>query len=190
MSGRRALGPDGRCFLDLSISLWWCIITTLNIIAPSEQSKCRQEIAMPQVGPGTYITIRFEAFLESGTRVLTNEDEAPLVFRFGSGEVFPRIEREIAGLNAGDIREFSVEPEEAFGPVDHAKIIRVPLQDFPRGKELKRGMVLRVETKEGRKNLCFVGDIQKDHFVLDFNHPLAGKTLKYRVRILDVHKIT
>jgi FKBP-type peptidyl-prolyl cis-trans isomerase SlpA len=145
---------------------------------------------MPQVGPGTYITIRFEAFLESGTRVLSNEDETPLVFRFGSGEVFSRIEQEIAGLSAGDIREFLVQPEEAFGPIDNAKILRVPLQDFPRGKELRRGMVLRVETKEGRKNLCFVGDIQQDHFVLDFNHPLAGKTLKYRVRILDVHKIT
>jgi FKBP-type peptidyl-prolyl cis-trans isomerase SlpA len=160
------------------------------MIALCEQPQRGEEIAMPQVGPGTYITIRFEAFLESGTRVLSNEDETPLVFRFGSGEVFSRIEQEIAGLSAGDIREFFIQPEEAFGRIDHAKILRVPLQDFPRGKELKRGMVLRVETKEGRKNLCFVGDIQKDHFVLDFNHPLAGKTLKYRVRVLDVHKIT
>jgi FKBP-type peptidyl-prolyl cis-trans isomerase 2 len=145
---------------------------------------------MPQVGPGTYITVRYEAFLESGTKVLSNEEEAPLVFRFGSGEVFPKIEQEIAGLRPGDAREFLLQPEEAFGRADQSKIIRVPLEDFPRGKALKRGMVLRVETKEGRKSLCFVGDIQKDHFILDFNHPLAGKMLKYRVRILDVHKIT
>ena len=148
------------------------------------------ECRMPQVGPGTYITIRYEAFLESGSKVLGNEEEAPLVFRFGSGEVFPKIEQEIAGLHPGDTREFLLQPEEAFGRADQSKVIRVPLDDFPRGKELKRGMVLRVETKEGRKSLCFVGDIQKDHFVLDFNHPLAGKMLKYRVRILDVHKIT
>jgi FKBP-type peptidyl-prolyl cis-trans isomerase 2 len=101
----------------------------------------------PQIGPGTYITIRYEAFLESGTRVLSNEDETPLVFRFGSGEVFPRIEEEIAGLRPGDTREFLLQPEEAFGTADRSKIIRVPLDDFPRGKELKRGMVLRVETK-------------------------------------------
>lgn len=190
ISGHGALGPDRRCFIALPISLYWCNTKTWQMIALCERPQRGEEIAMPQVGPGTYITIRFEAFLESGTRVLSNEDETPLVFRFGSGEVFSRIEQEIAGLSAGDIREFFVQPEEAFGRIDHAKILRVPLQDFPRGKELKRGMVLRVETKEGRKNLCFVGDIQKDHFVLDFNHPLAGKTLKYRVRVLDVHKIT
>jgi FKBP-type peptidyl-prolyl cis-trans isomerase 2 len=143
-----------------------------------------------QVGPGSYITIRYEAFLESGTKVLSNEEETPLVFRFGSGEVFPRIEQEISGLGPGDTREFLLQPEEAFGPADRSKIVRVPLDDFPRGKELKRGMVLRVETKDGRQSLCFVGDIQQDHFVLDFNHPLAGKLLKYRVRVLDVHKIT
>jgi FKBP-type peptidyl-prolyl cis-trans isomerase 2 len=47
-----------------------------------------------------------------------------------------------------------------------------------------------VEISQGQKGLCFVGDIQEDHFVLDFNHPLAGRILKYRVRILDVHQIT
>jgi len=145
---------------------------------------------MPQVGPGTYITIKYEAFLESGTRVLGDDGEAPLVFRYGSGEVLPKIEEEITGLSPGDTREFMVQPEEAFGQIDQSKVIRVPLEDFPKGKTLKKGMVLKVETKAGQMSLCFVGDIQQDHFVLDFNHPLAGRILKYRVKVLDVHKIT
>jgi FKBP-type peptidyl-prolyl cis-trans isomerase SlpA len=145
---------------------------------------------MPQVAPGTYVTIQYEAFLESGTRVLGTSKEDPLVFRFGSGEVLAKIEREIMGLNPGDERQFLVQPEEAFGTFDHSKAIQVPLEEFPKGKELKKGMVLKVETKGGQRNLCFVGDIRTDHFILDFNHPLAGRTLKYRVRVLDVHQIT
>ena len=145
---------------------------------------------MPQVGPGTYVTIEYEAFLESGTRVLGTKRKDPLVFRFGSGEVFSKVEQEIFGLNPGAEREFTVQPEEAFGEFDQSRVIRVPLEEFPKGKELKKGMLLKVEVKPGQQGLCFVGDIQKDHFILDFNHPLAGRTLKYRVRVLDVHRIT
>ncbi|MGD8503988.1 MAG: FKBP-type peptidyl-prolyl cis-trans isomerase [Syntrophobacterales bacterium] len=145
---------------------------------------------MPQVGPGTYVTMEYDAFLESGTKVLGTKNNDPLVFRFGSGEVFPRIEQEIIGLNPGAEREFLLQPGDGFGEFDQSRVLRVPLEEFPKGKKLKRGMLLNVETKPGEKGLCFVGDIQKDHFVLDFNHPLAGRTLKYRVKIVDVHQIT
>jgi FKBP-type peptidyl-prolyl cis-trans isomerase 2 len=145
---------------------------------------------MPKVGPGTYVTMEYDAFLESGTRVLGTNNTDPMVFRFGSGEVFSRIEQEIIGLNPGAEREFLLPPEEAFGEFDQSRVLRVPLDEFPKGKQLKKGTLLKVETKPGHQGLCFVGDIQKDHFVLDFNHPLAGRTLNYRVRILDVHQIT
>ncbi|MBW1980807.1 MAG: FKBP-type peptidyl-prolyl cis-trans isomerase [Deltaproteobacteria bacterium] len=145
---------------------------------------------MAQVGPGTFVTIEYEAFLDSGTKVLGTNNDPPLVFRFGSGEVFPKLEQEIAGLNPGDTREFVLRPEEAFGPFDESKVIKVPLEEFPKGKKLKKGTVLKIETKDGEESLCFVGDIRRDHFLLDFNHPLAGKTLNYRVKILEVHPIT
>jgi FKBP-type peptidyl-prolyl cis-trans isomerase 2 len=145
---------------------------------------------MPQVGPGTYITMEYDAFLESGTRVLGTNNKNPLVFKFGSGEVFSRIEQEIVGLDPGAEREFMLEPEEAFGEFDDSRVLQVPLEEFPKGKQLKKGTLLKVEVKPGQKGLCFVGDIQDDHFVLDFNHPLAGRTLTYRIRILDVHQIT
>jgi FKBP-type peptidyl-prolyl cis-trans isomerase 2 len=145
---------------------------------------------MPQVGPGTYVTIEYDAFLESGTRVLGTNKKDPLVFRFGSGEVFPKIEEEIVGLNPGSEREFKLEPDEAFGEFDDTRVLRVPLEEFPKGKKLKKGTLLQVEVSPGEKGLCFVGDIQDDYFVLDFNHPLAGRTLKYRIRVVDVHQIT
>lgn len=144
---------------------------------------------MSQVGPGTYVTMEYEVFLESGTRVLSTSDNEPLVFRFGSGDIFPKVEDEITGLKPGAEREFTVEPEEAFGKFDQSRVLRVPLEEFPSGKNLKKGMLLEVETKPGQKGLCFVGDIQSNHFVLDFNHPLAGRILKYRVRILDVQQM-
>jgi FKBP-type peptidyl-prolyl cis-trans isomerase 2 len=133
----------------------------------------KKDFPMPQIGPGTYVTMEYDASLESGTRVLGTNKKDPLVFRFGSGEVLQKIEQEILGLHPGAEREFMVEPEEAFGEFDDSRVLRVPLEEFPKGKKL-----------------CFVGDIQDDHFVLDFNHPLAGRILKYRVRILDVHQIT
>ena len=145
---------------------------------------------MPKIGPGTYVTMEYDAFIESGTRVLGTNSRDPFIFRFGSGEVFSKIEQEIIGLNPGAEREFSLRPEEAFGEFDESRVLQVPLEEFPKGKQLKRGTLLKLETKPGQQGLCFVGDIQNDYFVLDFNHPLAGRTLKYRVRILDVHRIT
>ena len=145
---------------------------------------------MAQVGPGTYVTMEYDAFLESGTRVLGTNDEDPMVFRFGSGEVFPKIEEEIIGLDPGAEREFMLEPNEAFGEFDDSRVLQVPLEEFPKGKQLRKGTLLQVEISPGQTGLCFVGDIQNDYFVLDFNHPLAGRSLKYRIKILEVHQIT
>ena len=145
---------------------------------------------MSKVGPGTYVTIEYDAYLESGTRVLGTGKREPLVFRFGSGEILEKLEQEITGLDPGAVREFTVQPEEAFGEFDQSRVLQVPIEEFPKGKELRKGMLLKVETEPGQKGLCFVGDVQRDHFVLDFNHPLAGRILKYKVRILDVHQIT
>jgi FKBP-type peptidyl-prolyl cis-trans isomerase 2 len=134
--------------------------------------------------------MEYEAFLESGTKVLGSNETEPLVFRFGSGEIFKKVQEEIVGLKPGSEREFMLQPEEAFGEFDESRVLRVPLEEFPKGKKLRKGMLLELETKPGKKDLCFVGDIQKDHFVLDFNHPLAGRILKYRVKILDVNQIS
>ena len=145
---------------------------------------------MAAVGQGTYVTITYEAFLQSGVKVMGTNPESPLVFRFGSGEVLPAIEREITGLSPGERKAFEIAPEDAFGTFDPNEVIRVPLSKVPSAKHLKKGTVLEMETDTGEKRLCFVGEIEEEHVILDFNHPLAGKRLKYRVEVVNVQPVT
>ena len=147
-------------------------------------------LPMARVGQGTYVTIIFEAFLQSGVKVMATNPGKTLVFRFGSGEVWPAIEQEITGLSPGEKKTFEVAPEDAYGTFDPSKVIRIPISEAPSASHLKRGTVLEMENDKGEKRLCFVGDIEQEYVVLDFNHPLAGKTLKYRVEVLDVQSVT
>jgi FKBP-type peptidyl-prolyl cis-trans isomerase 2 len=91
--------------------------------------------------------------------VLGTNKKDPLVFRFGSGEVSQKIEQEILGLHPGAEREFVIEPEEGFGEFDDSRVLRVPLEEFPKGKKLKKGTLLKVEITPGQKGLCFVSTI-------------------------------
>jgi FKBP-type peptidyl-prolyl cis-trans isomerase SlpA len=145
---------------------------------------------MASVGLGTYVTIEYEISLASGKRVLARGKEKPWGFRFGTGECPAALEREIMGLKVGDAKNFTLQPEDAFGRWDGSKVIWVPLEEVPRGKELARGTVLEMEVGGGLRRLCFVGDVQADHVVLDFNHPLAGRAVTYRVKVLEVQRVS
>ena len=146
-------------------------------------------LPMARVAQGTYVTLVYQAFLKSGVKVMATDPGKALVFRFGSGEVWPAIEKEITGLSPGERKSFEVAPEDAYGTFDPSKVIRIPISEVPSASHLKKGTVLEMETDKGEKRLCFVGDIEQEYVVLDFNHPLAGKTLKYRVEVVDVQSV-
>lgn len=130
------------------------------------------------------ITMHFELALEDGQLVDSNFDKAPAEFKFGDGSLLEAFEDVLLGLKEGDEREFEMTPEKAFGQHNPNNVQLMPRSQFD--MDLEEGMIVSfadVGKNELPGVIALIGD---EEVTVDFNHPLAGRTLTYRVKIVAV----
>ncbi|HEX2979473.1 MAG TPA: peptidylprolyl isomerase [Anaerolineaceae bacterium] len=118
------------------------------------------------------------------------EKEEPIEFIQGHGHIIPGLERELYGMNIGDEKSVTVQPEEGYGEFDETAIISVPRSEFPEGVPLEPGIPLQVRTEEGELLDSRIHSVGDDAIQLDFNHPLAGKSLNFNVIVVDLRSAT
>lgn len=133
---------------------------------------------------GQKVSLEYTVFLEDGTQVDSNIGGDPLVFVLGSKQVFPALEESLFELNAGDTKEVNLQPEEAYGPVVEDAYREVELDTIPK-EYRKEGAVLGLQDPQGGVYPIRIHQIKDEKAVLDFNHPLAGKSLRFDVRVLN-----
>lgn len=140
----------------------------------------------PTVSPGT--TVRLNYTLRVDGKVLdSTEGKEPLVYIQGDGQFLRGFESGMEGLRAGDKREFKVPPKDGYGELDKSAVINVPLAAFPATKGLKPGDI--VQGMQGKRPVrARIVRVGPNDITLDFNHPLAGKTLEFSVQVIEVSR--
>ena len=141
------------------------------------------------VKAGMIVTMEYVLALKDGTVLDTNlgEDSAPLVFEQGGQQLLPALERALDGLVKNDEKFISIGPEFAYGGVDPEYIVEDQLDKIPEAaRKVGTEIVARDRSGKRRKAVIKAIDKEKNKATLDFNHPLAGETLIYRIRIVDV----
>lgn len=126
--------------------------------------------------------------------VLTAEGEVvdkspegkPFQYVHGQGQIIPGLERQLTGLRVGDTKEITVTPEEGYGPVDPEAVVEIPKEQLPPTVTPGLGMVLSGVDPEGRPFRARIKSIQDTTVTLDLNHPLAGKTLLFKITIIAI----
>lgn len=135
---------------------------------------------------GKQVSLEYAVFLEDGTQIDTNRGDDPLVFEVGSNNVFPALENALIGLKTGDEKNIFLSAEEAYGPVVADAFREVALESVPE-QFRKVGAVLGIQDPAGGVFPIRVHAIQGERIVLDFNHPLAGRALRFDVKVLQVN---
>lgn len=135
------------------------------------------------ISKGTKVSLEYSVCLEDGTQVDSNVGEVPLVFELGANQIFPALEEELLGLQVGDSKKIVLAPEDAYGPIVREAFREVDAQAVPMQFRYV-GAVLGVQDPEGGVFPIRVHQINEDRVVLDFNHPLAGKTLHFNVKVI------
>jgi len=120
-----------------------------------------------------------------GKEIDSTANKPPLEFVFGEPALLPALQKNVQGLKAGDHKKFTLTPKEGFGEVNPKARVEVPLANFHEAK-VEKGMVFSTPGKNGQPVNGVVHEVRKDIVVIDFNHPLAGKTVVFDVEILDV----
>jgi len=120
--------------------------------------------------------------------------EQPFVFLFGSGSLLEDFELNLQGLKVGDTFDFIISAEKGYGVLSDDNIVRIPLNAFvAEGEELDTEMIcqgnfLPMVDDQGNQLQGLVLDVTPEFVVMDFNHPLAGKTLHFSGNVLDVRE--
>jgi len=134
---------------------------------------------------GQKVSLEYSVFLEDGTEIDSNVGDSPLIFVFGEHQVFPALEDALKGLRMGDTKEVFLSPEQAYGPVIQEAYREVDLETVPQPYRFE-GAVLGVQDPAGGVFPIRVHKIKDKRVVLDFNHPLAGRSLKFNVKVLEI----
>ncbi|MDZ7923719.1 MAG: peptidylprolyl isomerase [Marinagarivorans sp.] len=138
------------------------------------------------IGNDTKVTLNFALALEDGTVVDSNVDGDPVTFTVGDGNLLSGFERAMYGLKAGDEKAITILPEQGFGQPNPNNVQEIPSTDFPPDMTLSIGLMLSFADAQGTELAGVIKEIRGSTIIVDFNHPLAGRTLLFRVKIHSV----
>jgi FKBP-type peptidyl-prolyl cis-trans isomerase SlyD len=143
------------------------------------------------VAEGVVVGLDYTLRLDSGEVVDSSEEGSPLFYLHGHGQIIPGLERELMGLTVGDEKEVTVAATDAYGEIDEDGFQMVPLDIFPDDLELEPGMLLHLRDAQTDEPIdAIVDEILPEGVILDFNHPLAGETLYFKVKISALRAAT
>lgn len=147
---------------------------------------------MDSIQANARVVLEYELSDDSGEVVDASDQEGgePIVYVHGYGMIVPGLELGIVGLKVGEEREVVVPPEAGFGDHDEELVLEVDRSDFPRPQEVKVGDEMVAESPEGEEAVMRVLEVKDDTVVVDANHPLAGKTLRYKVKVREIREGT
>ncbi len=118
--------------------------------------------------------------------VETSKGKEPLEYVHGKSMLIPGLEKELAGMKVGDTKVITVKAEDAYGPVRPEAVRELEKEKLPKDVTPEVGMVLEMQDPQGNAYPAMVKEVKDKTFVLDFNHPLAGKELQFDVKIVAV----
>lgn len=136
------------------------------------------------------VSIEYTLRRENDVVLDTNVGSAPLTYVHGFQQIVPGLEKALEGMTIGERKEITISPEEGYGPIKEEALIEVKKEQVPQEalNALRVDAYVRGRDASGDVFHARVVEIKDQAVVLDFNHPLAGKTLYYDVKVLDIQK--
>ena len=137
------------------------------------------------VTEGKLVKVNYTLTVE-GNVVDSSREGEPFEFEAGSNQVIPGFDEAIMGMNAGEKKSFQVSPEKGYGHENPKGIQQAPRDKLPADLKPEVGMPLHATMPDGQVIPARIIEIKESIIVLNFNHPLAGKTLNFEVEVIDV----
>lgn len=135
------------------------------------------------VQDGMVVSLDYVLRLSDGQIIDSSKGGEALQILQGAGQIISGLEQALYGMAIGEEKEVEVAPEDGYGEEDPEAYQMVSPDIFPADLELAEGMGLRLRDEIGQAMEAYVADIGPEGILLDFNHPLAGETLYFQVKI-------
>lgn len=132
------------------------------------------------------VTVKYTGKLADGTIFDASPEDSPLIFIIGRGEVIEGFDAAVLDMAQGETKTVVIEPVQAYGETDPARVEMINRADLPENLELTEGGQLEVTQADGSILLLMIDKVGEETVTLNANHPLAGKALTFEIEMLEV----
>jgi FKBP-type peptidyl-prolyl cis-trans isomerase SlyD len=134
---------------------------------------------------GALVSIEYTLTDEAGKVIDSNVGKDPLSYIHGAGQIVRGLEKELNGLKVGDRKKVQVKPQDGYGPTNEKAFQEIPREGIPPEAQ-KVGTMLMTRGPDGQAMPVRIHEVKDKTVVVDLNHPLAGKTLNFDVKVMDI----
>ena len=138
-----------------------------------------------RVKPDSLVTLHYRLATADDIPLVSTFDSSPATLQLGNGELAPPLEACLDGLPVGERHVFLLESEQAFGPHNPDLVQRLARADLPGGEVAALSMI-EFAGPEGSRFTGLVRELDAESALLDFNHPLAGKAVRFEVEVVGI----
>lgn len=143
-------------------------------------------MSQPQTITATsLVTLNYRISLPDGQPLISTFEGTPATLQLGAGEMLPSLEKLLVGLEAGSFHVFELEPEDAFGAHRAELVERVKRAHMP-DEEIEPMSIMEFTAPDGSRYSGLVREIDAQSALIDFNHPLAGKAIRFEVQVIGI----
>lgn len=144
------------------------------------------------IQPNTHVTVDYSLRDDGGELLDDSQGDGgePMRYVHGYGMLVPGLEAALAGLRVGEQREVVVSAEQGYGEYDEDLVLEIDRSELPDPAAVKVGDEFVAESPDGDELAMSVVEVHEDLVVVDANHPLAGMTLRYQVKVRDLRPAT
>lgn len=142
-----------------------------------------------QVAKDKVVEIDYTLTGDNGQVLDSSQGREPLAYLHGAGNIIPGLESALEGKNPGDQLSVQVPPDQAYGNRDERMVQAVPRNSFQGIQQIEPGMQFQANTPGGPRVITVVG-VEGDQVTVDANHPLAGQTLNFDVKVVGIRDAT
>ncbi len=136
---------------------------------------------------GDKIKVEYRGTLEDGTVFDESVQGKPVEVVIGQEQLITGVEKALMGMDPGQTKIVTIGPEEAYGQVDEALSTQVRRDQLPMDVELKPGTIMEIRSNDGKQSMTVtITAIKDDQVTIDANHPLAGKTLSFHLKVVEI----
>lgn len=161
------------------------IAAALSLAAPRFTGAAEPAKDDRVVKDGMMISMEYTLKGPDGKVIESSKGREPLKYVHGQRMMIPGLEKELTGMKVGGQKNVTVKPEDAYGPINAKAFEEVPKEKLP-PDGLKVGAILAAKSPDGQVVPMRVHEIKEKTVVMDMNHPMAGKTLVFDIKIVDI----
>jgi len=134
---------------------------------------------------GSVVRFEYTVSDENGEVLQSNKGKEPVTYTHGQQEIIPGLEKGLSEMSVDEEKTIRVKPEEGYGQVDPKGFKEIPRSDLP-VSDPQVGTPLNARGPQGEELLIHIREVKRNTVILDFNHPLAGKTLHFDVKLVGI----